>query len=89
MRLLEFLTPPRPARADDVAGQMLAAQTLADNGDYAGALAIWLDFRRRLRPVLGGLQEALRVVEEASSAGSLHDRFSSIDQRLEERRVHT
>ena len=49
----------------------------------AGALAIWLDFRRRLRPVLEGLEEALRVVEEAPSAGSLHDRFSSIDQRLE------
>jgi hypothetical protein len=49
----------------------------------AGALAIWLDFRRRLRPVLKGLEEALRVVEEAPSAGALHDRFSSIDQRLE------
>jgi hypothetical protein len=49
----------------------------------AGALAIWLDFRRRLRPVLEGLEDALRVVEEAPSAGALHDRFSGIDQRLE------
>jgi hypothetical protein len=49
----------------------------------AGALAIWLDFRRRLRPVLAGLEDALRVVEEAPSAGALHDRFSSIDQRLD------
>jgi hypothetical protein len=48
----------------------------------AGALAIWLDFRRRLRPVLAGLEEALRVIEEAPSASALHDRFSSIDQRL-------
>jgi hypothetical protein len=53
----------------------------------AGALAIWLDFRRRLRPVLEGLEEALRVVEEAPSAGALHDRFSSIDQRLDANRV--
>jgi hypothetical protein len=48
----------------------------------AGALAIWLDFRRRLRPVLEGLESALRVVEEAPSASALHDRFSSINQRL-------
>lgn len=48
----------------------------------AGALAIWLDFRRRLRPVLDGLEEALRVIEEAPSASALHDRFSSINQRL-------
>jgi hypothetical protein len=48
----------------------------------AGALAIWLDFRRRLRPVLDGLEDALRVVEEAPSASALHDRFSSINQRL-------
>jgi hypothetical protein len=48
----------------------------------AGALAIWLDFRRRLRPVLEGLEEALGVVEEAGSANALHDRFSSINQRL-------
>lgn len=48
----------------------------------AGALAIWLDFRRRLRPVLEGLEEALRVIEEAPSASALHDRFSSINQRL-------
>jgi hypothetical protein len=48
----------------------------------AGALAIWLDFRRRLRPVLEGLEEALGVIEEAASANALHDRFSSINQRL-------
>ena len=48
----------------------------------AGALAIWLDFRRRLRPVLDGLEDALRVIEEAPSASALHDRFSSINQRL-------
>ena len=48
----------------------------------AGALAIWLDFRRRLRPVLQGLEEALRVIEEAPSASALHDRFSTINQRL-------
>jgi hypothetical protein len=48
----------------------------------AGALAIWLDFRRRLRPVLDGLEEALRVVEEASGASALHDRFSNINERL-------
>jgi hypothetical protein len=48
----------------------------------AAALLIWLDFRRRLRPVLDGLEEALRVVEGAASAGALHDRFSAIDQRL-------
>jgi hypothetical protein len=47
-----------------------------------GALGIWLDFRRRLRPVLRGLDEALGVVEEAVSASALHDRFSSINQRL-------
>jgi hypothetical protein len=47
-----------------------------------GALGIWLDFRRRLRPVLQGLDDALRVVEEAASASALHDRFSSINQRL-------
>jgi hypothetical protein len=48
----------------------------------AGALGIWLDFRRRLGPVLAGLEESLRVVEEAPSASALHDRFSSINQRL-------
>ena len=48
----------------------------------AGALAIWLDFRRRLRPVLEGLEEALGVVEEAAGANALHDRFASINQRL-------
>jgi hypothetical protein len=48
----------------------------------AGALTIWLDFRRRLRPVLDGLEDALRVIEEAPSASALHDRFSSINQRL-------
>src|SRR5919106_5897042 len=48
----------------------------------AGALAIWLDFRRRLQPVLAGLEEALRVIEEAPSASALHDRFSGINQRL-------
>jgi hypothetical protein len=48
----------------------------------AGALAIWADFRRRLRPVLEGLEEASRVVEEAPSANAMHDRFSSINQRL-------
>jgi hypothetical protein len=48
----------------------------------AGALAIWLDFRRRLRPVLEGLEEALGVIEEATGANALHDRFSSINQRL-------
>lgn len=48
----------------------------------AGALAIWLDFRRRLRPVLQGLEEALRVIEEAPSPNALHDRFSTINQRL-------
>jgi hypothetical protein len=48
----------------------------------AGALAIWVDFRRRLQPVLEGLEDALRVIEEAPSASALHDRFSSINQRL-------
>jgi hypothetical protein len=47
-----------------------------------GALGIWLDFRRRLRPVFQGLDVALRVVDEAASASALHDRFSSINQRL-------
>ena len=41
MRLLERLTRRGPAGADDVEAQMLAAQTLADAGDYTGALAIW------------------------------------------------
>ncbi len=53
----------------------------------AGAIGIWLDFRLRLRPVLQGLDEALRVVSEAQSAHALHDRFSSIDQRLASNRV--
>src|SRR5918996_3709967 len=53
----------------------------------AGALTIWLDFRRRLRPVLDGLEEALRVIEEAPSASALHDRFSSINQRLASNQV--
>jgi hypothetical protein len=48
----------------------------------AAAVAIWLDFRRRLGPVVQGLEDALRVVEEAPSAGALHDRFASINQRL-------
>jgi hypothetical protein len=48
----------------------------------AAAVAIWLDFRRRLRPVVQGLADALRVIEEAPSASALHDRFASIDQRL-------
>ncbi|MGH6914892.1 MAG: hypothetical protein ACREH3_14440, partial [Geminicoccales bacterium] len=52
-----------------------------------GALATWLDFRRRLRPVLQGLEEALRVVEEATSASSFADRFPSINQRLATNRV--
>jgi hypothetical protein len=52
-----------------------------------GAIGIWLDFRLRLRPVLQGLDEALRVVSEAQSAHALHDRFSSIDQRLASNRV--
>jgi len=47
-----------------------------------GALGIWLDFRRRLRPVFQGLDVALRVVDEAASASALHVRFSSINQRL-------
>jgi hypothetical protein len=53
----------------------------------AAAIGIWLDFRLRLRPVLEGLEEALRVVAEAESAQALHDRFSSIDQRLASNRV--
>jgi hypothetical protein len=53
----------------------------------AGAIGIWLDFRQRLRPVLQGLDEALRVVSEAQSAHALHDRFSIIDQRLASNRV--
>ena len=53
----------------------------------AAAIGIWLDFRRRLRPVLQGLEEALRVVTEAQGAHALHDRFSSIDQRLASNRV--
>jgi hypothetical protein len=48
----------------------------------AGAVGIWLDLRRRLEPVLLGLDDALRVVEEAGSAASFTDRFPSINQRL-------
>jgi hypothetical protein len=48
----------------------------------AGAVGIWLDLRRRLEPVLLGLDDALQVVEEAGSAASFTDRFPSINQRL-------
>jgi hypothetical protein len=47
-----------------------------------GAVGIWLDFRRRLEPVLLGLDDALQVVEEAGNAASFTDRFPSINQRL-------
>jgi hypothetical protein len=48
----------------------------------AGAVGIWLDLRRRLEPVLLGLDDALQVVEEAGSPASFTDRFPSINQRL-------
>jgi hypothetical protein len=47
-----------------------------------GALLIWLDFRRRLRPVLAGLDEALAIIEEAATPAAFRDRFPSINEAL-------
>ena len=44
----------------------------------AGALGIWLDFRRRLGPVLAGLEDALRVVEEVRLSAAVLDYTRSI-----------
>ena len=53
-----------------------------------GALLIWLDFRRRLRPVLAGLDEALAIVEEAATPAAFRDRFPSINEALARQRDH-
>jgi methyl-accepting chemotaxis protein len=47
-----------------------------------GALAVWLHFRLRLRPVIEGLDAALEVVGTASSPTAFRDRFASIDHAL-------
>ena len=47
-----------------------------------GAFAIWLDFRRRLQPVLAGIEEALAIIEDAASPAAFRDRFPTIDAAL-------
>jgi hypothetical protein len=47
-----------------------------------GALAVWLHFRRRLGPVIEGLDAALAVIGTTSSPDGFRDRFASIDQAL-------
>ncbi len=47
-----------------------------------GAVAVWLQFRLRLRPIDEGLDAALGVVREASNPITFRDRFPTIDQRL-------
>ena len=47
-----------------------------------GAVAVWLQFRLRLRPIDEGLDAALAVVREASNPITFRDRFPTIDQRL-------
>ena len=47
-----------------------------------GALAIWLHFRLRLRPVIESLDAALAAIETTSSPSTFRDRFASLDQTL-------
>ena len=47
-----------------------------------GAWLIWLEFRRRLQPVVDGLDDALRVVRETASPSAFRDRFPTIDAQL-------
>jgi hypothetical protein len=47
-----------------------------------GALALWLRFRLRLRPINEGLDAALAVIREASAPIAFRDRFPSLDQQL-------
>jgi hypothetical protein len=47
-----------------------------------GAVVLWLDFRRRLELVVGGLEEALAIIEDAASPAAFRDRFPSISEAL-------
>jgi hypothetical protein len=47
-----------------------------------GAFAIWLQFRRRLEPVLAGLEEASAIIEDAATPAAFRDRFPTIDDAL-------
>jgi hypothetical protein len=47
-----------------------------------GALAVWLHFRLRLRPVIEGLDAALAVIESAPSPSAFRDRFPSLNETL-------
>ncbi len=53
----------------------------------AAAAAIWLDFRRRLEPVLLGLDEAIRIVESCEGQASFRQRFPSLFKRLADNAV--
>lgn len=48
----------------------------------AGALAVWWQFRRRLQPVIGGLEGALAAIEHSGSPAGFRDRFPSLNQTL-------
>ena len=47
-----------------------------------GAMVIWLRFRAELHRVLGGLREALVVIEEVGGPAAFRDRLPSISARL-------
>jgi hypothetical protein len=47
-----------------------------------GALAVWLHFRLRLRPVIEALDAALAVIETAPGPGAFRDRFPSLTGAL-------
>ncbi|HSA79384.1 MAG TPA: hypothetical protein VLE23_01095 [Geminicoccaceae bacterium] len=47
-----------------------------------GALAVWLHFRLRLRPVIESLDAALAVIEAAPSPSAFRDRFPSLTGAL-------
>ena len=47
-----------------------------------GALAVWLHFRLRLRPVIKGLDAALGVIESAPGPSAFRDRFPSLTEAL-------
>ena len=47
-----------------------------------GAVVIWSHLRRRLQPVLAGLEGALAIVEDAPTPAAFRDRFPSVNEAL-------
>jgi hypothetical protein len=47
-----------------------------------GAVVIWSHLRRRLQPVLAGLEAAFAIVEDAPTPAAFRDRFPSVNEAL-------